>query len=113
MNQETPCLDCEKAAKHSYSDETTAGFFYDKCEKHRAAPEQPVSAAPRPQFEYLLNAMENAAQSDNPYKAGYGEKRRAVLDYAASLRHEIAALKEDRDSWRRVAERLENEKQAK
>jgi hypothetical protein len=34
--QPEPCLDCDAAAKHSYSDATTPGFFYDKCEKHRA-----------------------------------------------------------------------------
>lgn len=32
------CVDCDKAAKHAYSDATTAGFFYSKCEKHRASP---------------------------------------------------------------------------
>jgi len=36
------------------------------------------------QFEYLLNAMENAAQSASPALQGYGEKRKAVLDYVAA-----------------------------
>jgi len=40
------------------------------------------------QFEYLLNAMENAAQSASPALQGYGEKRKAVLDYVAALRSE-------------------------
>ena len=31
------CPDCERAAKHANSDATTAGFFYDKCERHREA----------------------------------------------------------------------------
>lgn len=36
-------------------------------------------------FVYLLNAMENAAQSEHPYKAGYPDKRAAVLKYVADL----------------------------
>lgn len=38
------CLDCEACAKHAYSDATTPGFFYDKCEKHRSAsiPKEPA-----------------------------------------------------------------------
>jgi len=34
---EANCADCDAVAKHSYSDATTPGFFYDKCEKHRRA----------------------------------------------------------------------------
>lgn len=30
------CPDCQRAARHAYSDATTPGFFYDKCERHRA-----------------------------------------------------------------------------
>lgn len=37
------------------------------------------------EFEYLLNAMELAAQSDEPAKLGYAEKRKAVLAYVAAL----------------------------
>lgn len=33
----TACPACEEAAKHAYSDATTPGFFYNKCEKHRTA----------------------------------------------------------------------------
>ncbi len=29
------CQDCKDCARHAYSDGTTPGFFYDKCEKHR------------------------------------------------------------------------------
>ncbi|MGH3429718.1 MAG: hypothetical protein ACRDQZ_19475 [Mycobacteriales bacterium] len=36
-------------------------------------------------FEYLLNAMENAASQDRPADFDYAGKRRAVLEYAASL----------------------------
>lgn len=32
---EGDCQDCRKAAAHAYSDATTPGFFYTKCEKHR------------------------------------------------------------------------------
>jgi len=34
--QEAPkgCPDCNEAAKHAYSDATTAGFFSPKCSKH-------------------------------------------------------------------------------
>jgi hypothetical protein len=30
-----PCPDCMAAAKHAYSNATTPGFFYPRCEKHR------------------------------------------------------------------------------
>jgi hypothetical protein len=36
-------------------------------------------------FDYLLNAMEYAAQQDEPYKAGYASKRQAVLEYVRKL----------------------------
>lgn len=29
------CKDCDDCARHAYSDATTPGFFYDKCERHR------------------------------------------------------------------------------
>jgi hypothetical protein len=32
------CPDCDAAARFAYSDKTTAGFFHDKCEVHRANP---------------------------------------------------------------------------
>jgi phosphosulfolactate phosphohydrolase-like enzyme len=30
------CPACRAAARHAFSDATTPGFFYDKCERHRA-----------------------------------------------------------------------------
>jgi hypothetical protein len=33
----TACEECDRAARHAYSDATTPGFFHDKCEKHRQA----------------------------------------------------------------------------
>lgn len=42
------------------------------------------------QFEYLLNAMENAGAQDNPHEHGYGEKRKAALDYVSALRGTFA-----------------------
>lgn len=32
---ELPCPECQECKRHAYSDATTPGFFYDKCEKHR------------------------------------------------------------------------------
>lgn len=29
------CMDCRDCYRHSVSDATTPGFFFDKCEKHR------------------------------------------------------------------------------
>jgi hypothetical protein len=29
------CPECARCATHSYSDATTPGFFFDKCERHR------------------------------------------------------------------------------
>lgn len=37
------------------------------------------------EFEYLLNAMENAGAQDDPHLHGYGDKRKAVLAYVAKL----------------------------
>lgn len=38
-----------------------------------------------PTFQYLLNAMENAASVAGPFKVGYADKRKAVLEYVAKL----------------------------
>lgn len=40
-------------------------------------------------FEYLLNQMDAAAQSENPAAEGYGPKRKAVIEYVAALRQKI------------------------
>lgn len=56
-------------------------------------------------FVYLLNAMENAAQSEHPYKAGYPDKRAAVLKYVADLEVQ-AAFEAGRGGWISVEERL-------
>ncbi len=45
-------------------------------------------------FEYLLNAMELAASKEQPAKHGYAEKRRAVLDYVATVAR-IAEAREE------------------
>ena len=37
-----PCADCDECARHAYSDATTPGFFYSKCEKHRQASVAPL-----------------------------------------------------------------------
>lgn len=44
-------------------------------------------------FEYLLNAMEHAAQQPMPGKHQYAAKRKAVLDYVATVA-EIAEARE-------------------
>jgi hypothetical protein len=36
-------------------------------------------------FDYLLNALEQASQSDKPAENGYGEKRKALLAHVRSL----------------------------
>ena len=53
-------------------------------------------AAPTPMdFIYKLNAMENAGAQTNAFKAGYKEKRQAVLDHVAELERTLArAIKE-------------------
>jgi hypothetical protein len=45
-------------------------------------------------FEYLLNAMELAAQSPEPAKLNYAAKRQAVLDYVRT----VAEIAEARDA---------------
>jgi hypothetical protein len=37
------------------------------------------------QFDYLLNAFEQASQSDKPAEHGYANKRKALLDYVRKL----------------------------
>ena len=46
------------------------------------------------QFTYLLNAMEFAAQANNPSKLGYGDKRQAVFDFIRTLAEGPADLRE-------------------
>jgi hypothetical protein len=50
-------------------------------------------------FEYLLNAMEAAAQAYNPHKEGYAEKRRAVFQHVEDLWSDyMRLLREKQDS---------------
>jgi uncharacterized protein YceH (UPF0502 family) len=44
-------------------------------------------------FIYKLNAMENAAQEDNPAAAGYGNHRLAVIAHVEKLESEVNALR--------------------
>ena len=46
---------------------------------------EPLHADKPSPFVYLLNALENAAQADDPYRAGYPAARAAVLEYVAKL----------------------------
>ena len=48
------------------------------------------------EFDYLLNAMEFAAQQDNPADHDYYSKRKAVLDYVAKLQ---VAQPEEGSRW--------------
>jgi len=60
--------------------------------------------APDRTFEYLLNAMMHAADSDKPSIAGYGAKRKAVFDYVAALQADAARYR-----WlRNTADRDDN-----
>lgn len=43
-------------------------------------------------FIYLLNAMENAAQERDPFKAGYAQRREEVLRYVDMLEEKIKQL---------------------
>lgn len=52
------------------------------CEQQAVDAAQPVE--PRA-FEYLLNAMERAAQEENPAEHGYADKRSAVFAYVRNL----------------------------
>jgi len=42
--EQAGCPDCDEAAKHAYSDATTPGFFYSKCERHRDPPQAALRA---------------------------------------------------------------------
>lgn len=35
VDQPERCAECDACARHAYSDATTPGFFFDKCERHR------------------------------------------------------------------------------
>jgi len=41
------------------------------------------------QFDYLLNAFEDASQSAEPAKNGYAEKRRALFEYVRDLESRV------------------------
>jgi hypothetical protein len=43
------------------------------------------------QFIYLLNAFEEASQSDDPARHGYGEKRRKLIEYVERLERAVEA----------------------
>jgi hypothetical protein len=48
----------------------------------------------KPQFSpfiYLLNAFEEASQSDDPARHGYGEKRRKLIEYVERLERAVEA----------------------
>jgi polyhydroxyalkanoate synthesis regulator phasin len=73
----------------------------------KAAPEQPVSAAPQV-IEFVKRFVENRGLSADKFKT---QPRFSVYDleevaaaYAASLRHEIAALKEQEPELRKSLE---------
>jgi hypothetical protein len=44
------------------------------------------------QFDYLLNAMILAAQSDNPAEHGYPAKRKALVAYVRRLEKTVQAV---------------------
>jgi hypothetical protein len=47
------------------------------------------------QFDYLLNAFEQASQSDDPARNGYAEKRHALFSYVRRLERIAAARSVD------------------
>lgn len=53
-------------------------------------------------FNYLLNAMERAAQAERPADHGYGEKRKALLAHVRELeRKAVAPGSEPFERWRK------------
>lgn len=59
--------------------------------------DQPTDAlAPteRTQFDYLLNALEAASQSDKPAEHGYGDKRKALYAYVRDLERQASLAQE-------------------
>jgi hypothetical protein len=48
------------------------------------------------QFDYLLNAMEAAAQHENPAEHGYAQKRQALYAYVRGLENRPSPLAEQR-----------------
>jgi hypothetical protein len=75
-------------------------------------------------FKYLLNAMEDAAQTQNPFEHGYSEKRSAVFQHVESLERSLArrdallrdiralrkqGLYEDNQLWDEIDKRIERE----
>ena len=51
------------------------------------------------QFNYLLNAMEHAAQSKSPAQEGYGSKRRALLAHVRELERKAALWDAINSMW--------------
>mgnify|MGYP003393774748 CR=1 FL=1 len=58
------------------------------------------AGTPRDPIEYLLNAMENAGQQENPADHGYRDKRAAVLSAITELRRSLTAAEAERDALR-------------
>ena len=48
-------------------------------------------------FIYLLNALENAAQERDPFKAGYPARRAEVLRYVEELEAKLDARQPEAD----------------
>lgn len=55
-----------------------------------STPSPAPSGADDRTFEFLLNAMESAAASREPFKHGYAEKRAAVFAHVTALEAEVA-----------------------
>jgi hypothetical protein len=57
-------------------------------------PQHGGAAPERTQFDYLLNALESAAQADKPAEHGYAEERRALFAYVRDLERRAAETTE-------------------
>lgn len=51
-------------------------------------------------FIYLFNAVENAAQSEEPAKEGYAAKRQALLHYVEVIEKEVVDRREREEKVR-------------
>jgi hypothetical protein len=57
----------------------------------------------RTQFDYLLNSLEFAAQSENPARADYGGHRRRLFEYVRDLEARASTVQQVGAEWQPIA----------
>lgn len=111
------CSECEKAAKHAFSDATTPGFFYSRCEKHRLE-----DGRMEPSKEIVAKMIQAIIETDHMSTHERAAKHiLKAMDFHAhrqamqAAQEEIAGLKQQltmtQDSWQKLCGELQQRAQ--